>query len=137
MTEKSSPTIERPLSPHLQIYRWQMTMALSILHRITGAALAVGTIVLVGWLWAAAYSPEYFQGIHGFFTHIIGKLLLMGWSFAFYFHFCNGIRHLFWDIGKGFDIPNVYRSGWTVITVSSILTILTWISIFSTPGVSE
>jgi len=126
MTQKSTLSSERPLSPHLGIYRWQLTMTMSILHRMTGAALAVGTALLVGWLWAAAYNASCFAGIHVFLISPLGKLMLMGWSFAFYFHLCNGVRHLGWDIGKGFEIPDAYRSGWAVVAVSLVLTLLTW-----------
>ncbi len=133
MTQKNE-VFSRPLSPHLTIYRPQLTSMLSILHRITGAALAVGTVVLMGWLWAAAYNPECFTGIHTFLTGIIGRLLLIGWTFAFYFHFCNGIRHLFWDMGKGFEIHVAYRSGWLVIAASLFFTISTWIGALSKAG---
>jgi succinate dehydrogenase / fumarate reductase cytochrome b subunit len=129
MTLKStSPVSERPLSPHLQVYTPQLTSMLSIAHRITGVALAVGTALLVFWLCSAAYSPECFTCISGFFGSILGKFMLFGWSFAFYFHLCNGIRHLFWDIGKGFEIPAAYRSGHIVIVTSILLTGITWIA---------
>jgi succinate dehydrogenase / fumarate reductase cytochrome b subunit len=135
--DKPLLTSERPLSPHLGIYRWQLTMALSILHRITGAALAVGTVVLVAWLWAAAYDEKCFANIHDFFSGWFGKILLMGWTFAFYFHFWNGIRHLFWDMGKGFTIPVAYRTGWTVIGASFIFTVITWINLLTATGASQ
>jgi len=138
MTQKTDPTsFERPLSPHLQVYRPQLTSMMSIFHRITGAALVAGTALLVGWLWSAAYSPGCFTAIHTFFSGILGKLLLIGWSFAFYYHFCNGIRHLFWDIGKGFEIPNAYRSGYAVLIASAIFTICTWMTVFANTGVSQ
>jgi succinate dehydrogenase / fumarate reductase cytochrome b subunit len=122
------------LSPHLQVYSPQLTSMLSISHRITGAALAVGTILLVGWLWSAAYSPDCFAGISGFLNSILGRLMLFGWSFAFYFHLCNGLRHLFWDIGKGFELPDAYRSGHIVIVASIVLTGITWIIAFAQGG---
>ena len=89
----------RPISPHLQIYRFQLTSVLSILHRITGIALSVGTILLVYWLVAAASGPGAFATAAGLIGSWFGRLLLLGWTFALFFHLCNGIRHLFWDAG--------------------------------------
>lgn len=135
MQQKTTASaIERPLSPHLQIYRWQLTMTLSILHRATGIALAVGTAFLVSWLWSAAYSPKCFADLNAFFTGILGRIMLIGWSFAFYFHLCNGIRHLGWDIGRGFEIQAAYRSGYIVLIGTIVLTAVTWIAIFSEAG---
>ena len=117
---------ERPLSPHLQIYKWHITMFVSIMHRVTGVALVAGTALLVAWLWSAAYSPVCFSKMHDVFTSIIGRIILFGWSLAFYFHFCNGIRHLFWDTGRGFEIHQAQRTAWAVLLFSAILTLLTW-----------
>src|SRR5690606_1427727 len=94
----------RPLSPHLQIYRPQITSTLSILHRLTGIALGGGTLLLTWWLVAAAAGPEAFATAQGFICSIVGRLLLFGWSFALFYHLCNGIRHLVWDAGYGFEI---------------------------------
>src|SRR6266581_7763991 len=105
----------RPLSPHLQIYKPQLTSVLSISHRATGVALALGTVVLVWWLLAAATGPEAFRHVQGFLGSWIGALLLIGWAFALFFHLCNGIRHLAWDTGYGLDIPKTYASGWVVV----------------------
>src|SRR5215470_13862202 len=91
----------RPLSPHLQIYRWPITMALSIGHRATGLALSVGTLLLVWWLVALAMGPQAFALAQGFIGSWLGKLLLLGWSFSLFFHLANGIRHLVWDTGQG------------------------------------
>jgi len=110
-------------------YRLQLTSVLSFAHRVTGIALAAGTILLVGWLWAAAYNPDCFEGISAFFEGFFGRILLFGWSYAFYFHLCNGIRHLFWDIGKGFEIKDAYRSGYLVLGTSVLLTCITWIAV--------
>jgi len=135
MTQKTHlPATLRPLSPHLQVYKPQLTSMLSITHRATGVALSLGTILLVAWLWAAAYSADCFEHISAFCGSIPGMILLFGWSFAFYFHLCNGIRHLFWDIGKGFDIPAAYRSGYAVIIGSGVLTAITWIAVLSDGG---
>lgn len=116
----------RPLSPHIGIYKPQISSVLSILHRITGIALAVGTVPLVGWLWSAAYSAGCFAAISAFFSTAIGIALLIGWSFALYFHLANGIRHLFWDAGLGYSIPAMTRSGILVILAAFGLTGGTW-----------
>lgn len=120
------PQIDRPTSPHLQIYRWQITMTLSILHRMTGVALYVGTLPLVAFLYIVAYAPEHFDEFHECASSTPGQLLLMGWVFAFFYHFCNGIRHLFWDIGAGFTIPAATKSGWLVVITSIIATGAVW-----------
>ncbi len=118
----------RPLSPHLQIYRWQLTSVLSILHRATGVALSVGTLMLVWWLVAAATGPAAYATARGFIGSWLGLLLLLGWTFALFFHLCNGIRHLFWDAGQGFELKTVYASGWAVVAGSGALTVLAWIA---------
>ena len=117
----------RPLSPHLQIYRWQLTSVLSILHRVTGVALTVGTILLVWWLVAAANGPESFESAQWFLGSWLGLLLLFGWSVALFYHLCNGLRHLWWDTGSGLDLRSVYASGWAVLVGTAILTILAWV----------
>ena len=117
----------RPLSPHLQVYRPQLTSMLSILHRITGVALAVGTLLLVYWLAAAASGPESYASAQGFVGSWFGLLLLFGWSYALFYHLCNGIRHLFWDAGYGFELEQAYRSGLAVVGASAVLTVLSWI----------
>src|SRR5260370_24200255 len=114
----------RPLSPHLQIYRWQLTMAMSILHRFTGIALSLGTVLLVWWLVAAADGPEAYAGVQWFLGSWIGLVLLFGWTVALFYHLCNGIRHLWWDTGRGLDLKSVYASGWAVIAATRSLTIL-------------
>ena len=116
----------RPLSPHLQVYRPQLTSMLSILHRLTGVALAVGTLLLVYWLAAAAAGPEEFAVARGLIGSIIGRLLLLGWTFALFYHLCNGIRHLFWDAGYGFELKTAYGSGWLVLLASFVLTLAAW-----------
>jgi len=118
----------RPLSPHLQIYRWQLTMTLSILHRATGIALAVGAILLVSWIGAAADGPAAYAKMQWFLGSWIGLLLLFGWSVALFYHLCNGIRHLMWDTGRGLDLKSVYASGWTVVAATGALTIIAWIA---------
>ena len=118
---------DRPLSPHLQVYQPQLTSVLSIMHRLTGVALAVGTLLLVYWLVAAAAGPEAFAGAQAFIGSLIGYLLLLGWSAALFYHLANGIRHLFWDAGMGFELENAYRSGWAVLIATAALTVLAWI----------
>jgi succinate dehydrogenase / fumarate reductase, cytochrome b subunit len=118
----------RPLSPHLQIYRWQLTSVLSILHRMTGIALAVGAILLVSWLGAAADGPEPYAKMQGFLGSWIGLVLLFGWSAALFYHLCNGIRHVWWDTVHGLDLKSVYASGWTVVAATAALTLIAWIA---------
>lgn len=119
--------VHRPLSPHLQVYRPQITSVLSIMHRFSGMALAAGTLLLVAWLVAAASSPAAFARVQGFIASPIGWLLLFGWTAALYFHLLNGIRHLAWDLGCGFEKPEYHRSGWMVVIATAVLTVLTWI----------
>lgn len=117
----------RPLSPHLQVYRPQLTSFTSILHRLTGIGLAVGLLYLVCWLVAAASGLEAFDRLQSFNGSVIGKLLLLGWSIAFFFHLLNGIRHLAWDAGWGFELPAAYKSGYAVFIGTAVLTILAWV----------
>ncbi|MBV8193597.1 MAG: succinate dehydrogenase, cytochrome b556 subunit [Alphaproteobacteria bacterium] len=120
--------VHRPLSPHLQIYRPQLTSMLSILHRATGIALSVGVLYLAIWVMCAAGKPDTYAGFQGFNTSILGRILLGGWLFSAYYHLCNGIRHLFWDAGYGFELKDVYRSGWLVVGVSAVATVVSWIA---------
>jgi succinate dehydrogenase / fumarate reductase cytochrome b subunit len=128
------PQVERPLSPHLGIYRWQLTMVLSILHRATGVALAAGTILLIALLLALAAGPEQFEAVRAFCGSPAGMLMLIGWTWSLCFHLCNGIRHLAWDAGWGFQIPRAYVTGYTVVAVSALLTLLIWICVFAQRG---
>lgn len=119
---------DRPLSPHLQIYRWQWTMLLSIMHRMTGVALALGMIWLVWWLVAAATGPEAFENAQAFAAHWFGRLILLGFTWALFYHLSNGIRHLFWDAGRGFELSTGYGSAWLVVLASVALTGLAWLA---------
>ena len=116
----------RPISPHLQIYRRQLTSVLSILHRLTGIFLALGVVPLVGWLVAAAAGPAWFDGAQQVAGSIIGRTLLFLWTAAFFYHLLNGLRHLAWDAGWGFELSTTYRTGWTVFFASGVLTIVAW-----------
>lgn len=107
--------MERPLSPHLGIYRWQITSMTSIAHRMTGIALYAGAVVMVAWLALAAYGPAHYAKWHQCASSWGGRLLLLGWLLSFYYHLANGIRHLFWDMGKGFTIRTATITGWLVI----------------------
>ena len=118
----------RPLSPHLQIYRWQLTSVLSILHRASGVALTLGTILLVWWLAAAADGPQAYGRVQWFLASWVGLILLFGWSVALFYHLCNGLRHLWWDTGRGLDLPSVYASGWAVVAATIVLTAIAWIA---------
>ncbi|MEA3175583.1 MAG: succinate dehydrogenase / fumarate reductase, cytochrome b subunit [Gammaproteobacteria bacterium] len=121
------PVRARPTSPHLQIYRWQIGNTLSILHRITGATLAVGLVALSYWLVCIAGGPQSYAGAARLFASPVGIVFLIGWSFAFYFHLLNGVRHLFWDAGRGFERAQRHASGWFAVAGSVILTLSTWI----------
>ena len=121
--------MERPLSPFMFPiwYRFQITSLLSILHRLAGIALAIGSILLTWWLVAVASGGELFATTHAFIASPIGIQLLFLWSVAFFYHLSNGIRHLIWDAGYGFDIPDAYRSGYAVIAATAVLTALAWL----------
>ena len=116
----------RPLSPHLQIYRPQLTSVLSILHRMTGIALSIGLLLLVWWLVAAASSDYSYERVHVFVESWPGHLLMVGISFAFFYHLANGVRHLAWDAGWGFEISQAYASGWAVIVFCAAATTGFW-----------
>lgn len=117
----------RPLTPALQIYRPQLTSVLSFTHRLTGIALSVGSLLLVAWLVAGSMGPSAYDALLGFLGSWLGLLLLFGWTFALFFHLCNGIRHLCWDAGYGFELKTIYASGWAVVAASALLTIATWL----------
>ena len=118
----------RPMSPHLQIYRPQLTSVLSITHRATGVALAAGLLLLTWWLAAAAAGPEHFALAREAAGSWIGLAVLLGFSWALFYHLCNGVRHLFWDAGMGLELGAAYRSGWAVVAASAALTAAAWIA---------
>jgi succinate dehydrogenase / fumarate reductase cytochrome b subunit len=121
---------DRPLSPHLQVYRLPLTALTSISHRLTGIALFLGSLLLVGWLWAVAYDGAYFDFWSDIATHWAAKVVLIGWSFALFYHMANGVRHLFWDAGKGFDVACATKSGVVVIMVAIGMTFAVWCALF-------
>lgn len=127
-------TRSRPLSPHLMIYRFEWTMLLSITHRITGVGLAVGGVLLFWWLMALAIGPGYFSFVQAILAHWIGRLLLFGWTWAMFYHLCNGIRHLCWDAGWGFEINTARNTGLLVLVSSILLTLVSWVGIYAMRG---
>ncbi len=134
MTGRNSAgkTVQRPLSPHLQIYKPQLTTGMSIFHRITGVGLSVGTLLLVWWLVAAASSNAAYGAVAGLVGSPIGLLLMFGWTLALWYHFCNGIRHMAWDSGYWLDLPQLHASGKAVLAATVMLTLLTWVVLLAT-----
>ena len=127
-------TDNRPLSPHLQVYRPQITSVLSILHRITGVGLLVGLLLLTCWLVAAAGGAEDYAALQGFLASWFGRLLLFGFTVALFYHLCNGIRHLYWDAGHGFELDSVTRSGWMVLVGTLVLSVGSWALAYGMAG---
>jgi len=121
-------SVYRPLSAHLQIYRWQLTSVMSILHRATGVALSAGAILLVWWLVAAASGPDAFESFEDFLGSWLGLLLLFGWTVSLFYHLCNGIRHLVWDTGHALDLQSAYIGGWIVVGATGLLTFAAWVA---------
>ncbi len=117
---------DRPLSPHLQIYTPMLTMVLSIMHRLTGVALYLGTLVLCWWLIAAATGPEYFAYVQDFMGGYLGRLILFGYTWALLHHMFGGLRHLFWDTGRGFDLPTAELTARWAIIASVVTTLVIW-----------
>ena len=118
---------DRPLSPHLSIYRWPVTMASSIFHRATGVGLSVGFVLFVIWLADMAVGPDAYAALMGVLDSMIGRILLIGWSWAFFYHLANGIRHLVWDAGYGFEKSTATASAWVVMVLSTVLTVCFWV----------
>jgi succinate dehydrogenase cytochrome b subunit len=117
------PARGRPTSPHLGIYRWQIGNTLSILHRLTGAALAVGLIALSYWFVSLAGGPDSYAAAVRLLASPFGLVVLLGWTFSFLFHLLNGVRHLFWDAGKGFERTQRHVSGWFAVLGAIALTL--------------
>jgi succinate dehydrogenase / fumarate reductase cytochrome b subunit len=121
------PTRPRPLSPHLQVYRWQITMTMSILHRASGMVLVAGAFALAWWLLAVASGGEAYARAAECLASPLGLLALFGFSLALMYHLFNGVRHLLWDFGWGFEIPEVYRSGYAVAILTVVMTAAIWL----------
>lgn len=119
---------ERPLSPHLSVYKPQITSVLSILNRIFGCFMAISTPVLVYWLTTIASGPEAYASLQECFSNWFAKLFLLAWVFAFFYHMSNGVRHLFWDAGQGYDLETLTKSGYAVIASAVTLTLITIIA---------
>lgn len=117
----------RPTSPHIQIYKQQLTTTLSILHRATGIILALGSVLIAFWLAIVAYNPELLQAAYQFLSSILGRLILFLFTLVLFYHLCNGIRHLYWDIGKGFELRQIHFGGWLTVVCTFVLTIAVWI----------
>ncbi|HKU95117.1 MAG TPA: succinate dehydrogenase, cytochrome b556 subunit [Vineibacter sp.] len=119
--------VSRPLSPHLTAYRPQLTSMMSITHRGTGIALAVGLAWLVVWICAAASDAATYGIVASFNGSILGRIFLFGWTASLFYHLFNGIRHLFWDAGYGLELKEAYASGWTVLAATAVCTIGSWL----------
>jgi succinate dehydrogenase cytochrome b subunit len=131
MAEVSSekPARPRPLSPHLQIYRPQINMVMSIVHRITGTALYLGSLLLAWWLFAAATGPEYFDFVNALFGTWFGIIVLVGYTWALIQHLLGGVRHFIWDTGAYLDIDSVNLLSWSTVVLSVALTAGLWLFI--------
>ncbi|WP_017461218.1 succinate dehydrogenase, cytochrome b556 subunit [Dyella ginsengisoli] len=124
----------RPLSPHLQIYKWQVQMLTSILHRATGIVLAVGSLIVLWGLLALAGGSEAFAQFASCVGSPLGLVVMFGWTWAFAYHLCNGIRHLVQDAGAGYAIPQFIRSSWLSIVGSFVITLLVWAFVLTSGG---
>jgi succinate dehydrogenase / fumarate reductase cytochrome b subunit len=122
------PADDRPLSPHLQVYRLPLVALMSVVHRASGLVLATGLVLWAWWLGAAASGPGPFATFHLVFGTILGRLVLLGFSVALFYHLANGIRHLSWDAGHGLDLPGARRSGRMVIVATVVLTVAAWVA---------
>lgn len=120
---------ERPLSPHLSVYRFMYTMTLSVLHRATGIALSVGLLLLAWWLMAAASGPEAYDRAFACLSSVPARVLLIGWLLSFAYHLCNGLRHLSWDLGLGMERHQARLSGKLVVVAAAVLALaIAWLA---------
>ena len=133
MAEFESPT-DRPLSPHLQIYRLSMTFLMSGFHRATGFALYFGMLIPVAWLLAAATGPDWFEFVNGLLGSVLGRLVLFGYTWGLIHHMLGGVRHLIWDTGRGLDLVSIEVFAWTTIIGSVGLTVAVWLAAFALGG---
>ena len=131
---KATATRERPLSPHLSVYKWPVTMTVSILHRMTGGALYFGTLLVAWWLIAAATSENQFNIASAVFGSWLGRLVLFGYTWVLIHHMLGGIRHLIWDTGEGLEKHTASKLAWANIAGSIVLTVLVWIAGYAARG---
>lgn len=125
---------ERPLSPHLQIYKWPVTMGTSILHRVTGVGLGLGTMLLAWWLIAAALGPEAYDQFQTLAGHWFGRFILFGFTVSLVYHALNGVRHLFWDFGFGFRVPTANATGLLTYGATVLVTLAIWTAAYVAKG---
>ena len=133
--ETSQGEDARPLSPHLQVYTPQVNMVMSIMHRVTGGALYFGTVLLAIWLIAAASGPEQFESVNSFFASFLGRLIMLGYTWALLHHMFGGIRHLIWDTGYGFSLGFVDFLCWMTLIASLAFTVVIWVAAGGFTGV--
>ncbi len=126
MTQTAKPA-DRPMSPHLQVYRLPLAAWLSITHRITGIGLTIGTLLLTSWIVAATHGGDSYAAFTAFVGSPFGYFLLLGFSLALFYHLCNGIRHLFWDAGMNFEIAQTNSGNWLVMVGTVVLTAVAWL----------
>ena len=117
----------RPLSPHLQVYKPQLTTVLSILHRAAGIILSFGSLLIAWWFWSIMNGADSYASAHGFFNSWFGQLLMFLWTLCIFYHLCNGIRHLIWDAGMALEIEQAYLAGKVVVGAAVVLTLVAWI----------
>ena len=122
---------KRPLSPHLQVYRLPLTAMMSITHRATGIANIIGLLVMTWWLVSLSNGPDAYTYFLSFADSIVGKIVLLGWTWSIFYHLCNGVRHLFWDAGYLFEIKNAYIASCVVLATSLALTAMTWLCVLT------
>jgi succinate dehydrogenase / fumarate reductase cytochrome b subunit len=122
----TAPARERPLSPHLQVWRWHLTMLTSILHRATGVALYGGAVIVTAWALALGAGPDAYQGFMSLMASPLGRLILVGLTLSVFYHLANGIRHLFWDAGLGLSVTTSFRSGVMSMAFSVVATVIVW-----------
>jgi len=131
---QSTATRQRPLSPHLTVYRWPITMTMSILHRVTGGALYFGTLLVAWWLIAAATSEEYFNFVSWLYGSWFGRLVLFAYTWVLMHHMLGGLRHLIWDTGAGLEKHTASKIAWATLAGSITLTVLIWIAGYAARG---
>ncbi len=130
---ETTEKVQRPLSPHLQVYKLPLTALMSISHRITGVGLAVGTILVTAFLISAATSEDAYNMVMGLATSVFGQIILFLWSAALYYHMCNGVRHMLWDTGRYLEKDKAMRTNYVVIMVAALFTAATWLYAYVTP----